>query len=248
MRKCLQVKLVDLLRPYQHPSCDEIKTRALCSHSGCYHENPDGVPSLCDIGFENWLRVLVTVFSSLTYKKVIGEVLVTAGECFRLYMNRTVILIVSWREKQPDKLQKMILDVTDAANERLADDVFMIVLNSDELTDTRSRRSTTQQSFNSSIELLMVPRNKHDLNYRGRSTRTTEQLITSFLDHVDAGEITYDALDGVQLLEYRECDNAVCDTPLRTVMAPPPNTAVAPVAWFLSKFIVGAYILAVTIL
>lgn len=246
MRKCLQVALVDFLRPFQSPTCDEIKTRALDSHSRCYVNPADGATSVCNIGFNNWLQVLVTVHSALTHKQVIGEALVTAGECFHQYINRTVNMVVSWYENKVSALKQMVSDLNGAANTKMANDVFMIVLNSGELTDARLKRSTSETAYNTSIELLMLPRNKYDLNYNGRSTLDTNQLITTFLDHVDSGEINYNALDGIELLEYKECSDTECVTPLRTVKAPPPiqNSSAAPVLSLAIKLTLGSLFLA----
>lgn len=74
---------------------------------------------------------------------------------------------------------------------------------------------------NSFIELLLLPRNKYDLNYNGISTVNTSELIKSFFDNVESGKITYEASDGIVLLEYRECQDSECKTPLRTAEAPP---------------------------
>lgn len=159
-------------------------------------------------------------------------------------------MVVSWGEKQLDKLQRMTRDLTDAANDKLSGDVFMMILNIDGLTYTRSKRSTTLQTFNSSIELLMLPRNKYDLNYHGQSNLTTEELIRSFLDFVDSGDITYNALDGIELLEYRECNDTKCETPLRTVKAPPPtaNAATTLVLQIAAKLLFGSYIIVRTMM
>lgn len=247
MRKCLQVSLVYLLRPYQHPTCDEIRKRAFGSHPQCYVKPSDGAVSVCDIGFKNWLQILVTIYSSLTQKEVIGEALVTAGKCFQLYINRIVTMLVSWTKTLIENLKKMVTDLLGSANEKLNNDVCIVVLNSNELTDARLKRST---SFSSSIELLVVPRNKYDLNYNGKSNFTTNELITSFLDHVESGEITYKELEGIELLEYRECEDQECKTPWRMVKAPPPtpNAAAAPMLQYAKKLLLGGYLIVATMI
>ncbi|WAR31916.1 LOW QUALITY PROTEIN: hypothetical protein MAR_034458, partial [Mya arenaria] len=61
VRKCLQVALVPLLRPYNHPSCDEIKDAAFRIHSECYVSPYPGAPSFRDIGWSNYLKVYMTI-------------------------------------------------------------------------------------------------------------------------------------------------------------------------------------------
>lgn len=143
----------------------------------------------------------------------------------------------------------MINDLTVVGNDKLFDDVFGIVLNINELTDIRFNRNTTLQTFNSSMELLILSRNRYDLNYYRQSYRTTKKLA-SFLDHVESGDITYKVLDGIELLEYRECNDTKCDTPLRTIMAPPPtvNAPTTLVLQIATKHLFGSCLIVSTMM
>ncbi len=63
VRKCLQVTLVPLLRPYENPTCADIKQTAFDSHSDCYL-TPNNGPSICDLGCLDWAQVFWTIKSA----------------------------------------------------------------------------------------------------------------------------------------------------------------------------------------
>ena len=52
IRKCFQVALVPMMRPWESPSCDEIRQKAFASHTPCYQE-----PSICDLDCRDWAEV-----------------------------------------------------------------------------------------------------------------------------------------------------------------------------------------------
>lgn len=66
VRKCLQVALVPFIRPFENPTCEEIKETAFDSHTKCYLEPYPGAPSMCDLPISDWWRVFWTVKGSLT--------------------------------------------------------------------------------------------------------------------------------------------------------------------------------------
>lgn len=200
-RKCVEVSLVDVVRTFQSPTCEDIKRRAFVSHFKCFHYISDESPSVCDIGHENWLKIFVTVISAMTNRMTFEDSLVSAGKCYRLKLRPTVNMIVSWNDTKVTELENLIADVTDSANKQLANDVFMVVLNGDELTNSREKKDTIADATMSTIELLLVPRNQYDFNYHGVSTLNTDELVKSFLDNVESKKITHKAIDGIELLE-----------------------------------------------
>ncbi|KXJ11698.1 uncharacterized protein LOC110243318 [Exaiptasia diaphana] len=61
VRKCLQVTLVPLLRPWRSPSCLEIRREALQSHTKCYI-NPDAnIPSVCDLSCVEFYKIFYAI-------------------------------------------------------------------------------------------------------------------------------------------------------------------------------------------
>jgi len=65
IRKCLHLSMITLQRPYLKLSCDEARRVVASAHVHCYASPSPDSPSLCDLGFENWLKVAVTVNRSL---------------------------------------------------------------------------------------------------------------------------------------------------------------------------------------
>ena len=64
VRKCLQVALVPLLRPWRNPTCNEIREEAFSSHTPCY-KNPDkDVPSICDLDYLQYYKIFWTIKGS----------------------------------------------------------------------------------------------------------------------------------------------------------------------------------------
>ena len=65
VRKCLQVSLVPLLRPWvDDPSCKEIREKAFASHTTCYLDPGDSVPSVCDLDCSDYNRIFWTIKGS----------------------------------------------------------------------------------------------------------------------------------------------------------------------------------------
>ena len=63
MKKCLQVALVPLLRPWEFPTYAEIKQKLSDSHSPCYLEPFPNEPSICDLICHDWAQVFWTIKS-----------------------------------------------------------------------------------------------------------------------------------------------------------------------------------------
>ena len=64
VRKCLQVSLVPILRPWYKLSCKDIRQRAFASHTPCYLNPDKDAPSICDLGFKDFLQIFLTIKSS----------------------------------------------------------------------------------------------------------------------------------------------------------------------------------------
>ena len=64
VRKCLQVSLVPLMRPWDDSTCEEIRAKALASHTPCYLEPDKDVPSICDLDYFQYLQIFWTIKGS----------------------------------------------------------------------------------------------------------------------------------------------------------------------------------------
>ncbi|GAU87245.1 hypothetical protein RvY_00127 [Ramazzottius varieornatus] len=97
VRKCLQVALVPLIRPYYSGSCEDIKRQAFASHAPCYLRPGYGAPSICGLSCSDWMTAFWTVKGSLVtdfFGTLTGMVKVARGcagyalECgWRSYKN-----------------------------------------------------------------------------------------------------------------------------------------------------------------
>jgi len=83
VRKCLQVKLVPLLRQRAPPSCAEIRLTALASHSPCYLNPYQGAPSICDLPLSDIVPMFFTIQSAFTDPATAGESLCGALDVAR---------------------------------------------------------------------------------------------------------------------------------------------------------------------
>ena len=66
VRKCLQVALVPLLRPWKNPSCEQIRKTAFASHTPCYLHPDKDVPSICDLDCSEYFKIFWTIKGSFT--------------------------------------------------------------------------------------------------------------------------------------------------------------------------------------
>ena len=57
VRKCLQVELVPLLRPWNKPTCQEIGKTAFESQVSCYMKPDEGVLSICDLDCKEYFKI-----------------------------------------------------------------------------------------------------------------------------------------------------------------------------------------------
>ena len=64
VRKCLQVSLVPLLRPWVDPTCEKIRERAFASHTPCYLDPGNGMPSVCDLDCSDYYQIFWTIKGS----------------------------------------------------------------------------------------------------------------------------------------------------------------------------------------
>ena len=64
VRKCLQVALVPLLRPWAKPTCEEIREEAFTSHTPCYLKPDKDVPSICDLDYLQYYKIFWTIRGS----------------------------------------------------------------------------------------------------------------------------------------------------------------------------------------
>ena len=55
-----------MMRPWESPSCDEIRQKAFASHTPCYQEPFPNEPSICDLDCRDWAEVFWTIRGGFT--------------------------------------------------------------------------------------------------------------------------------------------------------------------------------------
>ena len=65
VRKCLQLKLAQYIKPWSDVTCEELEKIAFESHNPCYLE-PDGLKSsgICALRRDDWIQVFFTIKSA----------------------------------------------------------------------------------------------------------------------------------------------------------------------------------------
>ena len=63
-RKCLQISLVPLLRPWAKPTCQDIRQKALDSHSQCFLNIEEQQKSICQLDCKEYFKIFWTIRES----------------------------------------------------------------------------------------------------------------------------------------------------------------------------------------
>ena len=75
VRKCLQVSLVPILRPWYKFSCEDIRQWAFDSHTPCYLDPDEGAPSICDLDCQDFFKIFWTIKGSFIQLDTFWETL-----------------------------------------------------------------------------------------------------------------------------------------------------------------------------
>ena len=75
VRKCLQVSLVPILRPWYTFSCEDIRQWAFDSHTPCYLDPDEGAPSICDLDCQDFFKIFWTIKGSFIQLDTFWETL-----------------------------------------------------------------------------------------------------------------------------------------------------------------------------
>lgn len=174
MRKCIQVELVPLLRPYQSPSCTEVKTKALTSRIGCYVHPYVEAPNLCDLSIRDWLQLMATVRCPLDWRVwqegAVEEILDIYNEGLIEFLNYCLVVDTSL---EIDTLVTR-LNIEFLSTPELGDVMFSLA----------DQIRTTLSSLHNSDDILAYPflgegaRRKRSVNSGGRMVYPMEHDIT----------------------------------------------------------------------
>ena len=237
VRKCLQVTLVPILRPWRSLSCKEIKELAFQSHVPCY-VNPDekrpGI-SICNLGPSDFFSVFWTVKSSLVMSvdsslETINGFWDTMQQCsfFKSYsfdgdirnIKMTVehkgFKVIRRRRSVSEKSIRLSNDIVDHIAKQLNWDKKGIVWFS------YDDNSTTIASKKLLINIFLADGKKYDLAAINVLESDLNATIDDFQTKVKTGDLFGDTKDvSFKVISSQGCSDANCDVISFNVTADP---------------------------
>lgn len=223
VRRCLQVQLVPVLRPFVHKTCEEIKQIAFDSHSGCYLNPGKAKPSICDIGCQNWAQVFWTIKSAVKYAPIqttkqmievahgcdldttdilrcgIEQILLTLqlGQTFeRLFTDHLKVVL----DNLSENVVKTLSDQMDWVNRGVLN--FAYPLQETLIVE----KNSADKSYLIYINILLAERTRYDLNAANKSAANISATAIDLARAIELGDIQLN-LDQVQITELSICSN-----------------------------------------
>ncbi|KAL3883631.1 hypothetical protein ACJMK2_029894 [Sinanodonta woodiana] len=237
VRKCLQVALVPILRPWVTISCEEIRQTAIKSHSECYLAPYPGAPSVCSLPATDWWKIFWTIkagFLSSFVESLNGlfdvlkvcqtNVLNNLKEMvkFKLYIER--VDFNGQNRSTLEELNNLSGNVADAIASQLRWNASGI------MWYAYSNIST----FNSTVpvEVLITGKGMYDLNSPKVSDYNLTTVIQQVIQAIHDGDLFFwnigDKSEPIYVKQMRECIDFECQRANQEVTAPlikyiPPN-------------------------
>lgn len=230
VRRCLQVELVPILRPFVRKTCEQIKQMAFDSHPGCYLNPNEGKPSICEIGVTNWAKVFWTVKSAVlqaptaTFKQMVqvmqacgGEILTKGMELIQLKITEVKDDIKRNWDEFSDNVTKKLSEKTGWIKKGIL--YFVYPFSENHKLNKRSTDNDTDESL-VFINILIAERSQFDLNDEGAPTTNVSAAAIDFARAVEKGDVRLDE-DGVVFTDLSICANSNCtETSLQVKPAP----------------------------
>ena len=243
VRKCLQVSLVPLLRPWVDPTCKEIRERAFASHTPCYLDPGNGVPSVCDLDCSDYYQIFWTIKGSFVKVDTLWESLKgmwnIGAKC-----GRSAIIKKCYRELKDGpvrviklKIKKFLLRSrrsTDNlpesdAQSRFADGVGSAIAsalkwNSD-VMDWLAYTGRVEDPENLEIVVLLADKKALGIAFTSAPSVNFKQTIEEFTSAVKQGVLPL-KVDGhnVWVKSLASCSDKACNsTQILAVSDKPPN-------------------------
>ena len=238
VRKCLQVSLVPIIRPWYSKSCKEIKQIAFASHVPCYvlPNKQDPSISICNLELIDRLKVFWTIKSSLVMSvgsslKAIVGIGMTMNECvikpaikkikhFVLEMSIKIYNLLPFGRHRRS-LSKSI-DFLLLSN-RIADDIAAKLHWSKKgvlwisTVDTNSNETLTNERL---IYIHLADRKAYDMNSQNASSSDMKSIIQEFQSKVHNGDLNANLKDfSFEIISAKGCLDTHCNTTLFEVNA-----------------------------
>ncbi len=231
VRKCLQVALVPLMRPWMSSTCKEIRERAFASHTPCYLNPDKDVPSICDLGNLQYWKIFWTIKRSFFVLDTAWESIKgfwnIANTCnftknvkIALYLNQKldkVATVMTFLKLKVEKFTQRKRRYTDSLPEadvqsRFADRVVSVIANA-----LNWGRSTMEWlAYNENLDIVLV---LADLKVLGLfdpsiSSVNINQTIQEFASAVEKGTLRVQVdgnkvwIKSVAYCSYESCDDS----------------------------------------
>ena len=234
VRKCLQVKLVPILRPFVIATCEHIKQMAFDSHPGCYLHPDSGAPSICDIGVANWARVFWTVKGALiqdataTIKQMLDIVMECGYDILSTGISKIQMTFQRVNETVLSNLNKFAENIADEMARKLDWHRKGIIYFgfSTLISINRSKRTTDTNSDLVHVNLLIASGSEFDLNATDDAPEVNVSAeAISAAEAIENGDVRLDIGEGAEFTELSLCNNYNCtETSLQVDLAPQEKT------------------------
>ena len=231
VRKCLQVKLVPILRPFVTVTCENIKQMAFDSHPDCYRHPDSGAPSICDIGVANWMRVFWTVKGALiqdltaTLQQMLDVGMECGPDILSTGVSKIQMTFRQMKEAVLNNLNEFAENISDQMARKLDWHRKGIIYFGYPvlIKNNRKKRATDTNSDLVHVNLLIAPGSEFDLNIvDGTPDVNVSAEAINAAEAIENGDVRLDIGDEAQFTEFSLCMNYNCtETSLQVEPAPP---------------------------
>ena len=243
VRKCLQVSLVPLIRPWCSKSCKEVKQTAFASHVSCYvlPNKQDPSISMCNLGFIDLLKIMWTIKSSLVMSvdsslETMNGIWNTMIECAPNYINsaketlvNVVLEIKIWIQnlRSFGRRRRSLSNSIDflLLSNRIADNIAAKLHWREKgvlwisTVDTNANETLTNERL---INIHLADRKTYDMNAQNASSSDMKSIIQEFQSKVHNGDLNANREDfSFEILSAKGCLETRCNTTLFEVNAVP---------------------------
>ncbi|CAC5401512.1 unnamed protein product [Mytilus coruscus] len=216
VRKCLQVSLVQTLRPYLRLTCKDVKQLAFDSHTPCYvHPVPESPSiSVCNLGASDFFSVFWTIKSSLrmsadssrrTIRGMFGILKTCPGSFLKKFNFDGTVRLLKLRLKYFRRLTMRTLNdfVNSIAKKLRWQETGIIWFADPEINSTTSASSETY------MNIYLTDRNVYDLNADNTTVPSNlNTTVNEFKKMTKTGDLNGFS---ITILSSQGCLDANCD-------------------------------------
>ncbi|WAR31915.1 hypothetical protein MAR_034457 [Mya arenaria] len=223
VRKCFEVELSPLLRPFNEPSCTDISENAFISQSECFTRSFKNGISKCEIGLDDYLKIFATLKSNIMANVNIPS-LDFYNSCNNVdYSKLDLIQVVIPKQqdnqdiiKASEKL-KVAYERYSKINRKAEQYIFYPFVPQ---SIDRVERSVGV-SEETTLKVVLIDRRTYDLNYAGDKLNKSNnaEFLDEILDDIESGKFQFRS--PFQVDEIRLCYDFECTTVTRLVKPPP---------------------------